>query len=119
MAALELQQVALPSELPALAAAELRQEEAPGLQVRLHRRASPPFVLFPTGLPTFEQAQGPARPLAEHHIHHNWRRAPVQLQRVQGQVEELEPLQVQAARGHPYPKRWQRCSEEQVAVRQS
>ena len=45
MAALELQQVALPSELPALAAAELRQEEAPGLQERLHRRASPPFVL--------------------------------------------------------------------------
>lgn len=45
MAALELQQVGLPSELPALAAAELRQEEAPGLQVRLHRRASPPFVL--------------------------------------------------------------------------
>ena len=45
MAALELQQVSLPSELPALAAAELRQEEAPGLQVRLHRRASPPFVL--------------------------------------------------------------------------
>ena len=45
MAALELQQVALPSELPALAAAELRQEEAPGLQERLRRRASPPFVL--------------------------------------------------------------------------